>query len=142
MKELVKRILESFFVINAGVTIGAAAFITLLQKDAKLGVEILWQIIIVSLLTALSTVIMHSKNELSKRQIIIRLVIHYILINAIVLCCAYIFNWFEFREPIKILGIIIVILSVFVFVWTITYKNDSKVAEMLNKKLNERNKDL
>lgn len=142
MKELIKRILESFFVINTGVTIGAAAFITFLQKDAKLGVGILWQIIIVSLLTALSTVIMHSKNELSKKQTIIRLAANYIIINVIVLCSAYIFNWFEFQEPIKVLGIIIVILFVFVFVWTITYKNDCKVAEMLNKKLNERNKDL
>lgn len=142
MREYIKEMLQIFFVINTGITMGAATFITFLQKDAKLGVEILWQIIIVSLIAAFASIILHSKNELSKKGILIREVIHYIAINIVVLGCAYLFNWIESGDIFKVLSLIVCIFLVYIFVWIATYANDTKTAKRLNQKIEEYNKEL
>lgn len=142
MRECIKEIVQMFFVINTGVTIGTSIFITLLQRDAKLGVEILWQMIAVSLVTAFSSIILYSRNELNKKQILIRTVIHYIAINIIVLGSGFIFNWVDGGEATKVIGLIVCIFIVYIFVWLNMYKSDAKMAKRLNQKIREYNKDI
>ena len=142
MIKCMKEILQTFFIINTGIMIGAAGFITFVQKGAELGVEILWQIIMVSLISAFAGIILYSRNELSKKQILIRTVSHYIAINIIVLACAYLFNWLDDVETIKVLSLIVCIFLVYIFVCISTYANDTKTAKRLNQKIEEYNKEL
>ena len=142
MRKYIKEILQMFFVINTGVTIAAATFITFLQNEAQLNVKILWQIIIVSFVTALSCIILYSKNELNKKQFLIRVVINYITINIIVIVCGYLFNWIKTGDIIELLSLIVSIFLVYIFVWVISYKNDTKTAKRINQKIEEYNKEL
>lgn len=142
MRECIKEIAQMFFVINTGVTIGTSTFITFLQRDAKLGVEILWQMIAVSLVTAFSSIILYSRNELNKKQILIRTVIHYIAINIIVLGSGFIFDWVDGGETTKVIGLIVCIFIVYIFVWLNMYKSDARMAKRLNQKIEEYNKDI
>lgn len=142
MRKYIKEILQKFFVINAGVTIAAATFITFLENEAQLSVKILWQIIIVSLATALSTIILCSKNELNKKQFLIRVVINYITINIIVIGCGYLFNWIEIGDTIKLISLIVSIFLVYIFVWAISYKSDTTMAKRINQKIQEYNKEF
>lgn len=142
MRECIKEIAQMFFVINTGVTIGTSIFITFLQRDAELGVEILWQMIAVSLVTAFSSIILYSRNELNKKQILIRTVVHYISINIIVLGSGFLFDWVDGGESIKVIGLIVCIFIVYIFVWLNMYKSDEKMAKRLNQKIREYNKDI
>ena len=142
MRKYIKEILQMFFVINTGVTIAAATFITFLENQAQLNVKILWQIIIVSFVTALSCIILYSKNELNKKQFLIRVVINYITINIIVIVCGYLFNWIKTGDIIELLSLIVSIFLVYIFVWVISYKNDTKTAKRINQKIEEYNKEL
>ena len=142
MRKYIKEILQMFFVINTGVTIAAATFITILENEVQLSVKILWQIIIVSFATALSCIILYSRNELNKKQFLIRVVINYITINIIVIGCGYLFNWIKIGNTIELLSLIVSIFLVYIFVWVISYKNDIKTAKRINQKIEEYNKEF
>lgn len=49
------------------------------------------------------------------------------------------FKWIDFKSPVVIMGLILTILFVYIFTWTISYMNDAKVAKQLNMKINEYN---
>lgn len=89
MREYLKDVLNTFCIINTGITIGAAAFINLFQGGGSIGVELLWQILIVSALTSIINLVFYSKSELNKNQALVRGVIQYVLINIVTLTCAY-----------------------------------------------------
>ena len=58
-----------------------------------MGTEILWQILGVSFLCSISTFI-YPDREMSKKASTILMVVHYLIINAIVLGCGLKFVWF------------------------------------------------
>lgn len=140
MRKYIKDVLNTFCIINTGITIGASVFIYLFQNGASLNVDILWQILTVSLLTSFVNIVFYSKSELSKKEILVRGGIQYILINIITLTCAYFFKWIDFKSFDTIVALTLTILFVFIFTWLICYINDAKVAEQLNAKIDEYNK--
>lgn len=140
MRKYFKDMLNTFCIINTGITIGASVFIYIFQNGVSLDVNILWQILIVSLLTSSINIVFYSKVELSKKEILVRGGIQYLLINIITLTCAYFFRWIDFKSFNIIVGLTLTILFVFIFTWLICYINDAKVAEQLNAKIDEYNK--
>lgn len=140
MREYLKDVLNTFCIINTGIIIGAAAFINLFQGGGSIGVELLWQILIVSVLTSIIIIVLYSKKvEINKNQALARGVIQYVLINVLTLTCAYFFKWIDFKSSWITIGLILTILFVYIFTWIISYLNDAKVAKQLNMKINEYN---
>ena len=130
-----------FSYITTGSTVAAATFNSILNKSTRVNKNILWQIIILSILCTIASFILWSKEELSKVKFIIRLVLQYIMINIVMLSGAYMFGWIDKKNNIEIVTLLILILFVYIFVWGCTYKNECKTADKLNEKIKYYNKD-
>ena len=135
MNRFFRRLLEYFCFINTGAMISAAIFIFIFYRQALFSIAIFWQILIVSFIAAFITTILMVKDDLSKKMERIKNIIHYILMNILVVVSAYTFKWIEDDFLIETIILIILISIVYIAVTVISYKSDEKVADKLNERL-------
>lgn len=141
MKKRFEDMISLFMRITTGVLFVAAAYITVFYGwEVELGVEILWQILIVSALCTLGSIIlpMEGEKEVSKCSLLVYMILYYLYNNAAVLFCGVRFEWFSFRDRGQVLGMLAAIAFVFVVVAAITYWVQYQVAKKMNQKLKER----
>lgn len=132
MTEQIKKIVFSFIFIATGTLLATTLFITLLLPEVTFGVELLWQILAFPLFTSPLILIFYSKKELSKKAIFIRQVLHYMLINIILIPSAYSFKWLETGNLIQLIIFIILVFMVYVGVCISSFVMDQKEATNLN----------
>lgn len=141
MKKTFKEFVVLFCTINTGVMFATTIYISIFEKEASLDVSLLWQMLLVTFLTSLSDLLYYSKKELSKKQVIIRTCIQFILVGTIVIVSAYLFDWIDVTKPVYyIISLIVLIIIVYILVKLISYKKDMKMAEKLNEKIAEYNR--
>ncbi len=136
---LLKNMLRVFIYVTAGNTIGAAIFLTLFYRDIQFSYGFLWQFISIAAVCAFSTLIFWSRKELSKKQIAIRYVLHYVYNNFVVVGGAFLYKWLEPGQIINIAFMFFLVAAVYICIITAMFKNDEKTAEDLNKKLRKYN---
>ncbi|MBQ7942517.1 MAG: DUF3021 family protein [Lachnospiraceae bacterium] len=128
-------------IITFAVLVVTALYITFLVCDGiQFGVEILWQILLVSFVCSLSELFfgMPEGKEYSKRQWIVRWVLCYIYVNVVVLGCGFYFGWYLPDSMPMVVGMLLCIAAVYSFVYGVIYFMDVKTAEQMNQKLQER----
>lgn len=139
MKEYIKNTLYAFCLVNTGSMLGAALFISIFYSREIKYDNILWRIASISLIIAIINTALFSKDKLSKKEFMLRTILHYILVNIVVIGSAYIFEWIN-NSMSQIISLIIIILAVYVFVFLLTYQSDKQAAEKLNERISEYNK--
>lgn len=138
MKEYIKNTLYAFCFINTGSMLGSALFISIFYGGQIKYNNLLWQIASVSLLIAIINTILFSKDQLNKKEFVVRGILHYILINVVIIGGGYIFEWTN-NSINQIIGLILVILCVYTFIFLVTYRSDKDAAEKLNEKISKYN---
>lgn len=133
-------IFSAYVKITTFVVLATAVYIGVFWgADTELSVVILWQILIVSGICSLvSLVPMNGEKELSKASLLFRNALSYTYINIVVLGFGFYFNWFYFSNWKMVLGMEICILMVFIAVMLTEYFIEYKMAEKMNEKLKER----
>lgn len=134
LKRLREMLLE-FLLIAAGMLICTAVFCTLFIPGMQATVTLLWQIIVLSLLCTLPGLIFHSKREIGKRQMRIRIVLHLAMLLALLLSMAYHWGWIEPRSVIQTLVFIAMFAAVYAMVFSFMYLHEKHVADKLNEGL-------
>ena len=137
MRSLIKSILNQFTMITTGTLFGAAFTISWLYDDLKIRGEVLWQILILSFLTACLILVFYSKKELSKKQYVFRMVIHYISVNCILIVGGRRFGWIELEQNRNLPVFIIVIAIIYIVIAYSSYLRDRKTSQSLNHALVE-----
>ena len=132
----IPHVLRDYFTICTCSLAGSAAFLTI-SSIKNITYALLWQILFVSLVTSLTSLIYHSKHELSKKSFLIRSIIQYFMINAILLFSAYFFKWVQFTEANLVLTFVTLVFLIYALVHTIIYFDDRFHAKLLNEKLSE-----
>lgn len=132
-----KRILRDFFAICSCVLIGASVFILAFLKDGSVKSSLLWQIIVVSLATSFLSIVYYSERELSKRVYLMRIAVHYVLVNLVLFLSVYFFDWFKFSNASTVIAFVILVLLVYILVHMSIYFIDNIKAKNLNKMLDE-----
>lgn len=136
MKFYIKSILKYFSVVYTIASIGAAIFISIFDKNAILGVEIFWELLGVCLLCSLvSTFLLDSQKEWSKKEVIFRIIIHVVLIYFIIIGSSFIFNWIDINNIGECFKFSLIFFGIYVAIWAASYKRDNREAEELNEKL-------
>ena len=135
IKDTIKTMLVEFFIILSGTTICAAIFCTVFYRDVVLGVDFLWELIILSFLTALPQILFFSKKEISKKQMRIRQTIHVVLVVGLLVFLAYIWGWVEFTSVLEPLAFVVLVLLSYTAIARYMYHRDKKLAARLNEKL-------
>jgi hypothetical protein len=136
--ENVKKIIQTFFYVLSGSIISTAIFMTIFLRDLYFNVEVIWQVIVVSAITSIGTLIYHSKREISKKRMRLRLIIHYTYINIVVLGCAVMWQWVNINRVSQIVTMVLLIAGVYFSVTTAMFSNEKRIAENINQRLRTR----
>ncbi len=130
-----KNIFRIFVFIIAGNTVGAGIFITFVSKNKQIPSETLWQLIILAAVCAVGTLIFYSHKELSKPEIRIRHILHYLYINGSIFGAAALWDWLKFGFNDETIIMLVIIAFVYAVIIFCTFIQDSKTAEDVNDKL-------
>ncbi len=138
MKDAIKLVVTHFFIITVSVMFvisvsNSVAGVKYYSSDFP------WQIIITGIITALPTFLFYSNKEPTKKQYIVRFIIHFILIETIVMIEGWILNWYStFLNGLIIFGMVVFVYAV---VLAYTYFVSSNTAKSINKALEKFNAD-
>ncbi len=95
------------------------------------------EILLIGVLTGIITeLILPQKKDMGNREAMIRLVIHYVLITAVVLTCTYFYGWYAPTFG-GVLCMCITIAAVYSFTAEMNYQAYKRTANEMNEKLKE-----
>lgn len=130
-----KMFFEVFTTVTTCVVFGVAVYCGIFFPGINFGTEMMWQSLLVSLLTSAGA-FMYT-DELSKKSTKIRCAIHYLMVNVIVVVCGIWFDWFNLDDLAQVLGMLVLIAIIFLIVSVVSWKKVMKEADLMNMKLAE-----
>lgn len=135
MKKL-KELLLTFAMVTTGILCAATIYITVFWKDASLEVRLLWELLACSVLCCFGNFIW-TEREVSKREWLVRVILHYIYINVIVLGCGIQFEWFYWKDWKMVFLMVVIIFLVFSVIIFVMFQMNRKEEKVLNQRLEE-----
>ncbi|MDE7029414.1 MAG: DUF3021 domain-containing protein [Lachnospiraceae bacterium] len=133
MKRL-KDMLFIYMCVTTCVLFVTALYITVFWPQVQLGVEILWQILVVSFLCSVANCIVPHR-EVSARMMLAIYILRYAATNAIVLGCGFRFGWFYADNLPMVLAMLLSIGAVFVIVSAAAWRQGKQQAALMNERL-------
>ncbi len=132
---LFKKIAQTFIYVLAGSTICTTIFITLLIPELEFTILLLWQVIGMSAVCSLGDVFFASKNEPHKRQMKIRMILHYLYINCVVIGGGFFMGWLEQGIIRGVIVMFLLVAVVYAGVMIALFRQGELDAEYLNQRL-------
>lgn len=130
----IKDLFYTFVCVTTCVVFAASVFITLLNPSIIFGVELLWQILIVSFLCSIG-IFIYPEREVSKKTMLWLIILHYIEVNAVVLGSGILFEWFHVGNLMQVIGMLIMIAVIFVVVSVVCFRRAGQLANRMNEQL-------
>jgi 4-hydroxybenzoate polyprenyltransferase len=97
--------------------------------------DYLWKIPLLSLCSVLPALILFSKKEPSRREFIIRRILHFVFTAAVVVGLLILYGWLGVRY---LIWFIIFFIVVFTVVTGIGFAGEKKIADKINDKIKNR----
>lgn len=133
----IRFLFKVFSTVTAFVVVAVAVFTTILEPAPMIETVVLWQIPAVSALCALTCLIYPWDRTLGKAEMGIRTLIHYLLINGIVLGAGFWFHWYRIDRIQSIAAMLITIALIFALVSAVTWAQRAEEAKRMNERLRE-----
>lgn len=137
-EELVKKMINSFFMITTGIVISMYVFCLIFNPDVRLTLADIGRIILMAAVSDLALIIFFCRRELDKKQMLMRYIIHFIVLAAILLYFAFLWDWVNPRDTKEIAVFLISILLVYVVIFLSNRYRDRKLSDKLNDRLKQR----
>lgn len=137
----VKFIFRIFSMVTTCMIFATAIFTSVISHADSLKPMILWQIPVVSLLCALGCLIYPWDVIMTKKETGIRIFLHYLYINAVVMISGWLFDWYNVKSMKSVLYMVISIVVIFVVVSAISWSREAAEAKRMNEKLQEYQKE-
>ena len=138
-KKIAREIIETFFVVYT-VALVINGIILCLNGVEDIPIKLIFDMLLISFITSLPSLVLLSKRELKRREMIFRLFIQFVLILGSGLAVATYFQWVAWSAPATVLSFAIMVLIVYVIVHAVFFFETKKLADKLNEKLKERYK--
>ena len=132
----IKEIFLTFCMITTGIVFAALVYIKVYYAMNDVGADLLWQILLTSLLCSLGNLI-HPVREVGKRRFRVNLLLHYLYINVVVLGTGSRFEWFDLGVPVIVAGMMALILVIFAAISAVNWTMEIRESRRLNEKLLE-----
>lgn len=97
--------------------------------------DMLWQILFVSLLTSAGTLMYN--DDIKKNSMKVRCIIHYLMVNVIVVGCGIWFEWFRTDNLAQVIGMLVLIAIIFSTVSFVSWRKVANEAQLMNQRLAE-----
>lgn len=138
MKDMIKLVITHFFIITVGVLF-VTSLSNLAEGNKLIPAELPWQILLTSAITALPSFLFYFKKEPTKKQFVARCIIHFVIIESIVMAEGALFGWYKgFLGGVILFGMI---LFVYLIVWIYSYFMSRSLANDINSALKRINED-
>lgn len=133
----IRFLVQIFTMVMTGVVFAVAVFTLVINPVETVATKLFWQMPLVSALCTLTSLIYPWNREMGKEEIIVRTLIHYILINVIVLGGGAFFRWYDPSHAGHIAAMILAITLIFGVVTAISWRKSAADAARMNEKLEE-----
>ena len=130
------ELLNIFSMVTTFVMIAVAMFTTVFFPTDAITPAVLWQIPAVSMLCTLVSLI-YPNRSMSRPERWIRILVHYLYINAIVLVAGVFFEWYHVSNLQSVFFMVFTVTIVFAIVSVLSWNKASKDAKQMNEKLLE-----
>lgn len=131
----VKIFFDVFTKVTTCVVFAVAIYCRIFFPGLNFQEEMLWQILLVSLLTSAGTLMYN--DDIKKNSMKVRCIIHYLMVNAIVVGCGIWFKWFYADNLAQVIGMLILIAIIFATVSLVSWRKVEKEAKLMNQRLAE-----
>lgn len=131
-------VLNKFYEITAW-SLLASVVMTLISKSDMIPSSLLWQIPVLSFLGALSSLIYPWDRSMTRKEFVIRIAIHYLIMNGIVLGGGSLFGWFDIHEPLQVAMMALSVAIIFFIISLYSWTKGNREAQKLNQRLKKRN---
>ena len=131
-------VLNKFYEITAW-SLLASVVMTLISKSDMIPSSLLWQIPLLSFLGALSSLIYPWDRSMTRKEFVIRIAIHYLIINGIILGGGGFFGWFDIHEPLQVAMMALSVAIIFFIISLYSWTKGNREAQKLNQRLKKRN---
>lgn len=135
MKRRIHFLWNCFCMITTCTLTATMLFTNVLFPVDSMPTNILWQILLVSFLCVMSTLLYPWDRALKKREFCILSGIHYIIINVIILGFGSLFEWYRITSFKSILFMLTAIAVIFVLVSAISWSHSAKDTKKMNERL-------
>ena len=131
-------VLNKFYEITAW-SLLASVVMTLISKSDMIPSSLLWQIPLLSFLGALSSLIYPWDRSMTRKEFVIRIAIHYLIMNGIILGGGGFFGWFDIHEPLQVAMMALSVAIIFFIISLYSWTKGNREAQKLNQRLKKRN---
>jgi len=138
-KEMIKELMDSFFVIFTVTALCNAIFVRLNGIDV-IPIRFIFDLILMSTLTSLAGVVLYSRRELTRGELAFRYILHFVLILSTALIVGTYMRWLVWSMPLSVISFCIIVIIIFAIVHGIVFLQTKLTADRLNEKLKERYK--
>ncbi|MDR0903737.1 MAG: DUF3021 family protein [Ruminococcus sp.] len=135
MKKL-KWYFLAFCVINTFITLFVAAVMYIYFPGENITPDYLWKIPLLSFCSVLPAMVLFSKKDPSRREFIMRRILHFVFTVAVVVGLLLIYGWLETRQ---LPFFITFFMLVFCTTTYIGFRDEKKLADKINEKIKEKN---
>lgn len=118
-------VLNKFYEITAWSLFAAVAMTVLNGGYDTVPASLLWQIPLLSFLGALSSLIYPWDRSMTRKEFVIRIAIHYLIMNGIVLGGGSLFGWFDIHEPLQVTMMALSVAIIF-FYYFLVFVDEGK----------------
>ena len=137
-RELFTAMLQAFFMITTGIVVSMYVFCLIINPNASFALDEIGKILLMAFVSDLPYVLFFSRKELSKKQMLIRQVLHLSALLAVLLYLAHLWNWVNLNSLKEVTIFLVLVLIVYTIIFVATAYRDKKLADKLNDKLKER----
>ncbi len=138
IEELLKTMIRSFFIITTGITVSMYVFCLLFYPDVSFTLDDIGRILLMAFAGDLPHVIFLSHKELSNKQMLIRKIIHLLVLSAMLLYFASLWDWVMLNDAKEVAVFLTSVWAVYAIVFLMTRHQDKKLTYKINNKLKER----
>ena len=141
VKAFVKEIVNDFFVIYSCIMAGHIIILWRIWGNDVLSLHGLTALFVMSILYSLAGIVLYSKREMKRLELLFRHTLHLILIVAIYLSIASYLGWLQGSRPIYYIGTAGLIVGVYIVTLANRFYQSKKQTDEMNEMLKEINKE-
>ena len=135
MKRVILFTWNIFCMVSTCTFAAMALFTTLAPTDLE--TKNLWEVLLLSFLCTICSFIYPWNRAMGNVERYIRIGIHYLLINVIILGFGSLFEWYHFSSPKSLFFMIISIAAIFAIISGTSWSCSAKDAKKMNEKLEQ-----
>lgn len=131
--EYLKKTLMNYFIIVTGITVAMATLGLIYEPEVTFGYEAYFSPLIFGAIAVLPSFLLYSKRDLTMKQMLVRRILHFTVLELVLLGFGYITNLFQELEVA--LSFALSVLMVYLFTSMASWLIDTRTAVEINKGL-------